>query len=473
VIRRDSVSSLKPYPEYVDSGVPWLGEIPEHWALRLGRACFKFQQDKNTGQKENTVLSLSYGKIIKKSDDKMHGLVPESLETYQIVNPGNLIIRATDLQNDKRSLRVGKVSDRGIITSAYICLVPNEAFGKDFIFYYLHALDLMKVFYGMGSGLRQNLEWSDFKKLAISIPPRADQLLIARYLDHKTAQIDRYIRAKKRLVALLEEQKRVIIDEAVTGKIDVRTGKPHAKYVDSGVEWLGMVPEGWRIEPAKSCYYEVDDRSESGNEELLSVSHITGVTPRSQKNITMFMAASNVGHKLCRSSDLVINTMWAWMGALGVASQIGIVSPSYGVYRRRNDCPLIDEFADQLLRARCYIDGYRLNSIGIRSSRLRLYPIVFLRLKVLVPSRAEQQAIAQYLARKTGAILLLQRKAQSTVETLNEFRSRLISDVVTGKLDVREAAARLPDLDATEPSIDEGELVDEEELEEELEGAAQ
>lgn len=136
---------LAPYPEYKDSGVSWLGKIPTHWNVKPGMALISQRKEKNVGMKESTVLSLSYGQIVVKPPEKLHGLVPESFETYQIADPGNIIIRGTDLQNDKTSLRVGKVRNRGIITSAYLCLQANEKINPDYAHLLLHGYDLMKI----------------------------------------------------------------------------------------------------------------------------------------------------------------------------------------------------------------------------------------------------------------------------------------------------------------------------------------
>mgnify|MGYP003585303872 CR=1 FL=1 len=153
------IQDIKPYPAYKDSGVTWLGYVPEHWEMEPGFAAFREKKIKNVGLKEQTVLSLSYGRIVIKPQDKLRGLVPESFETYQIVDPGDIIIRSTDLQNDWTSLRVGLVRDRGIITSAYLCFKTTDKLLSEYGYQMLHAFDLMKIFYGMGSGLRQNLDF--------------------------------------------------------------------------------------------------------------------------------------------------------------------------------------------------------------------------------------------------------------------------------------------------------------------------
>ena len=153
--------------------------------------------------------------------------------------------------------------------------------------------------------------------------------------------------------------------------------KPHAAYKDSGQDWLGSIPAHWSLLRAKRLFREVDERSKTGKEELLSVSHLTGVTPRRLKTVTMFMAASNVGHKVCRPDDLVINTLWAWMAALGVTRHTGLVSPAYGVYRPNEGGGMLPAYADHLLRTPMYAAEYQRRSTGVNSSRLRLYPEQF------------------------------------------------------------------------------------------------
>lgn len=152
--------------------------------------------------------------------------------------------------------------------------------------------------------------------------------------------------------------------------------KPYPAKKDSGVPWLGEVPEHWPERRAKYFYREADERSVMGDEELLSVSHKTGVTPRKQ-NVTMFLAESTVGYKICRPGDIAINTMWAFMGALGIARQVGLVSPAYGIYRPKRSDELNPEYLDRLLRIDAYKSEYMCRSTGINSSRLRLYPDEF------------------------------------------------------------------------------------------------
>lgn len=205
----------------------------------------------------------------------------------------------------------------------------------------------------------------------------------------------------------------------------------YASYQRGEHPWLDQIPSHWLEKRAKVSFREIDERSAEGNEELLSVSHMTGVTPRSQKNVTMFKAASYAGHKLCRPGDIVINTMWAWMGALGESRHTGIVSPAYGVYRLHREGTFVPGYLDYLLRTCAYISEYICQSTGIRSSRLRLYPDKFLRIPLLQPPIEEQQSIVGYLRAQDHEIAKLIRSKRRLIELLNEQKQTIIHRAVT------------------------------------------
>jgi type I restriction enzyme, S subunit len=207
--------------------------------------------------------------------------------------------------------------------------------------------------------------------------------------------------------------------------------KPHAAYKDSGQDWLGAIPAHWSLLRAKRLFREVDERSETGKEELLSVSHLTGVTPRRLKTVTMFMAESNVGHKVCRPGDLVINTLWAWMAALGVTRHTGLVSPAYGVYRPIEGSGILPAFAEHLLRTPLYAAEYQRRSTGVNSSRLRLYPDQFLRIPVLVPPVDEQLLIVRFLDWANGRLDRTIRAKRKVIALLNEQKQAIIQRAIT------------------------------------------
>ncbi len=236
--------SFPRYPAYKPSGVEWLGEVPEHWSLKPVFGVASQRDEDNKGMKEDNLLSLSYGNIVNKDINTSDGLLPESFETYQIVRPGDIVLRLTDLQNDKRSLRSALVTQTGIITSAYLTL-ESERIDSKFLNYLLRAYDVSKVFYSMGGGLRQSMKYADIKRMPLVIPAKAEQLAIATFLDHETAKIDALIAEQQRLIGLLQEKRQSVISHAVTKGLN-----PDAPMKDSGVEWLGEVPEHWDV---KSC----------------------------------------------------------------------------------------------------------------------------------------------------------------------------------------------------------------------------
>lgn len=209
----------------------------------------------------------------------------------------------------------------------------------------------------------------------------------------------------------------------------------YPNYRQPKMRWLPTVPEHWNEQRAKTFFREVDERSKTGQEELLSVSHLTGVTPRSQKNVTMFKAASYVGSKLCRPGDIVINTLWAWMAALGASRHVGIVSPAYGVYRPHHADSFNPAYLDYLLRTRAYVAEYIGRSTGIRSSRLRLYPNQFLDISLIQPPRPEQDQIVTYLRAQDAHIARFIKAKRDLIKLLTEQKLRIIDHAVTRGLD--------------------------------------
>jgi type I restriction enzyme S subunit len=233
---------MKKYDQYKNSGVEWLGEIPKHWKILPGLSFIYENKDRNKGMIRNTVLSLSYGKIRVKGENELTGLVPESFETYQFVNKGDLIFRPTDLQNDTVSLRSSISEYEGIITNAYLNLRFRSKANSKFYHYFFRSIDNNKIIYGLGSGLRQNISYLDFRRFQFPFPPIEEQIAIANFLDDKTTKIDQAIAIKQKQIELLKERKQIIIQEAVTRGLN-----ENVKLKDSGVEWIGEIPEHWEV----------------------------------------------------------------------------------------------------------------------------------------------------------------------------------------------------------------------------------
>lgn len=212
---------LDPNAKMKDSGIEWIGEVPEHWEVTPFFALVTELNRKNVGLVETNILSLSYGNIIQKPETRNMGLTPESYETYQIVESGEIVFRFTDLQNDKRSLRSAQVTQRGIITSAYMAVKP-QSIDSTYFAWLMRSYDLCKVFYAMGGGLRQSLKFEDVRRLPVLIPPVDEQSAITNTINAGTARIDALVEKTEQSITLLKERRAAFITAAVTGQIDLR-----------------------------------------------------------------------------------------------------------------------------------------------------------------------------------------------------------------------------------------------------------
>lgn len=272
---------------------------------------------------------------------------------------------------------------------------------------------------------------SELADIRLSLPSVETQRLIADYLDRETARIDALVAEKEKMLALLEEKRAALISRAVTRGLN-----PDAPLKPSGLDWLGNIPEHWQIERAKNLFIGRDQRSENGEEELLTVSHITGVTPRSEKDVYMFQADDKAGYKVCYPNDLVINTLWGWMGAMGVSAYLGIVSPDYHVYTTQGQ--LLPEFVDLLCRSKPFVAEVNRWSKGVWSSRLRLYPENFFEIRLPVPPRNEQIEIVKTIELSQRKSKLLTEALQQSISLAKERRAALITAAVTGQIPIEE-----------------------------------
>ena len=218
LITETVTKGLNPDVEMKDSGIEWVGEIPSNWETVFINQLFTQLKNKNTEMQETNLLSLSYGKIVRKNIETKEGLLPENFNGYNVINAGDIVLRLTDLQNDQRSLRCGIAKERGIITSAYVTLRNIRPLVNNYYYYLIHAYDIMKVFYGMGGGVRQGLTFDGLKKMRLLVPSIENQQQIADFLDEKCSKIDQTIEQKQVLIQQLEEYKQSLIYECVTGK---------------------------------------------------------------------------------------------------------------------------------------------------------------------------------------------------------------------------------------------------------------
>ena len=432
----------EPYPAYKASGVPWLEKVPEHWDVRRFRTiAIGFRNGITDLQLESGVTAHLVSRIETISDGvinytKVGYLTGESKHQPYLLEPDDFLISHINSYAKVGNSARYKGEKSLVHGMNLIRVTPLDSVVPAFLDYMLKS----EVFLGAmrracKPAINQvSVTTTAIKAIPFPFPPTHEQTAIVRFLDHADEQIQRYIASKKRLIALLEEERQAVIHQAVTRGLD-----PNAKLKPSGVESLGDLPEHWDVRRLKFSYSETDERSTTGSEELMSVSHKTGVTPR-KKNVTMFLAESNEGYKICRPGDIVVNTMWAYMAALGISRQTGLVSPSYGVYRPIRQDNLNHEYIDVLLRTETYRTAYVMLSTGITDSRLRLYADSFLGIYLLHPPVSEQATIVRFIHKATADIEAAIDLARGQIDLMEEYRTRLIADVVTGKIDVREAA---------------------------------
>lgn len=420
--------------EMKDSGIEWIGQIPKHWEVHPVYAYFEEGKTKNYRMQEQNLLSLSYGRIIRKDINTNGGLLPASFNTYNVVEAGDIIIRPTDLQNDKRSLRTGLVKEQGIITSAYIDLRPKDNVNSKYYHYLLHSYDVIKVFYNMGNGVRQGLNFSEFAKLLLLEPTTVEQKQIADYLDTKCSEIDATAEDIQKEISLLEEYKKSVITEAVTKGLN-----PDAEMKDSGIEWIGEVPKHWVTIRIGNAFSIRNERNYLPMEQvqLLSLYSGKGVFPTGEEGTTNSgnHAQTVADYKIVKKNDIVVNIILAWMGSLGISNYNGVVSPAYDVYIP-NEEKVVPHYYHYVFRTsgianECYRYGR-----GIMMMRWRTYSSEFKRIHVAFPPLEEQQQIADFLDTKCSEIdaIIADKKRQRGI--LAEYKKSLIYEYVTGKKEV-------------------------------------
>ena len=437
--------NYKPYPSYRSSNIEWVSDIPDEWLeVPFFTQCVPNDSD-NKGMTEDNLLSLSYGRIIRKNIETADGLLPASFETYQIVEKDNIVFRLTDLQNDKRSLRSAICTERGIITSAYLAVEPT-AIDADYFAYLMRSYDHTKVFYAQGSGLRQSLKYSDMKRLPLLAPPRKEQKQIAAFLDYETAKIDALIEKQQQLIALLGEKRQAVISHAVTKGLN-----PDAPMRDSGVEWLGEVPAHWgvlrlnsMIETRKGIAFKSSDFIDDGIP-VVKASDIKKLTIRTPSTYLSKEFLTNYPKAILKTDELVLSTVGSNPDVTKSAvGQIGKVPKKLdGCLLNQNTvvfCPnhksLSNQYLYFLLQADCYRDHLDLHAHGT-ANQSSLSIVDMLRFSGPLPPLIEQEKIATQLLQSDETMVHLIEKSKSTVELLQERRTAVISAAVTGKIDVR------------------------------------
>jgi type I restriction enzyme S subunit len=456
------IGGLKPYLAYKDSGVPSLGRIPEHWQVRRMRNAVEMRVsnvDKHSNEGEFAVRLCNYVDVYKHeriTEDlsfmRATALLSE-IERFKLQVGDVLITKDSESWTDIGVPALVKYSADDLLCGYHLALLrPFADVNGSFLFRVLQCAPIAYQFHVEANGVtRYGLSHSAIKAISLPVAPPSEQAAIARFLDNADARIRRYIRTKQALIKLLEEEKRAIVQRVITRGLD-----PNARLKPSGADWLGDVPQHWQVRRAKYLFREIDIRTMSGTEELLSLRMYRGLVPHKDVSSSPISADALIGYKKVEPGQIVMNRMRAAIGMFGVADQPGLVSPDYAVF-------IADDIADAEYYLRLFKTAsigavFRVESKGLgtgSSGFMRLYTDRFGTIKLPVPPKSEQGAIVKQLATETQEIERAEQRVQREISLLREFRSRLISDVVTGKLDVREAASKLPDIEPEAEPLDE------------------
>ena len=403
--------------EMKDSGVEWLGEIPKGWNVKKGKALYSITTGKLDANAEEPTGIYPFFTC---------SMFPKKINQYAfdceaLLVAGNGVVGFTQYYKGKFN-----AYQRTYVLSDFHNIYPL------FLKYYVSNNLKREVEQSSVGSVIQFIKLGDLQNFNIAFPEYKEQEKITEYLEMKCQKIDHIIEKTKSSIVEYKKFKQSIITQAVTKGI-----VPERLMKECDINWIGKIPQDWKVQRGKNLFIEINERSTTGEEELLTVSHITGVTPRKNKNVNMFMSESLVDYKICQEGDIAANTMWMWQGAIGVSKYYGVISPSYNTYRQKSDTYDAD-YLEYLLRIPQLVATYAAHSTGITASRLRLYPQGFFSILFPVPPRKEQQEIAVYLNKKIPQIDQLIIKKEKFVDELKSYKRSLIYEYVTGKKEVPE-----------------------------------
>lgn len=433
------------------------------WPSERLAMLFSENTEKNDLFSEKKALQFRYGEIISK---KQFEFTPDLIETYKkytIIQPNDIMINGLNLNYDFVSQRVAHVPTNGIITSAYICLRPRGNVNSRFYTYYLKALDSRKVLNGMGTGIRLTLSYDLMKNMPLPVPPRAEQDQIVRYLDWQVSKINRLIAAKKREIGLLKEQEQIQIS-----RIIVHGNYDDSDLVESGEQWIGSIPKTWITCRCKYLFSERNERSQEGQETHLSMSQKHGLVPDSMLDERRMLSESYAGGKICYEDDLVLNRLKAHLGVFSLAPQMGVISPDYTVLVPSKE-KINPQYAEHVLKSVKCRRELRIRVRGIIEGFWRLYTEDFNTIVIPLPPLSEQVQIVEQIEQYHAALQDAIGGIDKQIEKLQELRTRLISDVVTGQIDVRDV--EIPDFEYTpdNDAVDNDDDADDEDISEQEE----
>lgn len=421
-----------------DSGIPWIGQIPEHWEVVDVRRLFYEHSLQNKDLSEKNLLSLSYGNIIRKNIETNEGLLPASFNTYNIIDVGDIVFRFTDLQNDQRSLRTGLVKERGIITSAYVTVRKKSDLSSSYFHKLFHTYDTCKVFYSFGGGVRQSMKFEDLQKLPVLVPPIEEQERIAAWLDEKCGEIDELVEVEQLMISDLEAYRQAIITEAVTHGLNSTR-----RLKKTSIQGISGIPEEWNeVNLLKVIYFrarlgwrglKAEEYVDEGYPFLSAFNIVSNNLQWANLNFINKQRYDESPEIKLSLNDILIVKDGAGIGKcarvenmpLGestVNSSLGVITVSEKLYYSYLFYFFLSTpFQNNVYFLKNGMGVPHLTQENMKSVRIPLPPIL------------EQKMIADYLDAKCAEIDELIKVKQEKIETLKQYRQSLIFEAVTGK----------------------------------------
>tara|TARA_Y100000780_G_scaffold148373_1_gene133663 strand:- start:8053 stop:9348 length:1296 start_codon:yes stop_codon:yes gene_type:complete len=429
----DALAKLPAYEFYKSTGIEWLSEIPNEWNVEKAKWLF-LRAERPVIKDDGIVTCFRDGQVTLRSNRRTDGFTNAIKEHgYQGIRKGDLVIHAMDAFAGA----IGVSDSDGKSTPVYAACVPRipNLVNPSFYAYYMRDLALSGFIVSLAKGIRErstDFRFNDFAKLPLPLPSLEIQTKIVSFLDKKTTQIDEAITIKEKQIALLKERKQIIIQKAVTQGLD-----PNVPMKDSGVDWIGEIPEHWEVKRLKYVLEESSERSKTGEEPLFMVSQVHGLVVRADYHDKSEVAASNIDNKIVHKNDLVFNKLKAHLGVF-FKSNIdykGLVSPDYAVYRCK--AHIVDaKLLELLFRHPSYIEQFIIRATGIVEGLIRLYTGDLFDISVPIAPEKEQLEILSHIEKQSKTFERVVDLQQRQIEKLKEYKTTLISSAVTGKIKV-------------------------------------
>lgn len=420
---------MKAYSEYKAMNLPWLKAIPAHWEIRRNKNVFtEMKEEVGEHSSEYTLLSLTLNGIIPRDMDA-GGKFPSDFGKYKVVKKGYMAFCLFDVDETPRT--VGLSNFDGMLTGAYTIMNVSNINPRYILYYYL-ALDNGKLLKPLYTGLRKTINVNTFQSTKIPVPPRTEQDQIVRFLDWKISMVNRLINTKRKEIKAIDAMKRSMVSSAVTRGLN---SSVPMKF--SGVKWLGDKPAHWQAIKLRQILHPVSVKNHP-ELPLLSVVREQGVIVRdvTDKEANHNYIPDNLsGYKVVKKGQFAMNKMKAWQGSYGISDYTGIVSPAYFIFDVSFDNL---EYFHYAIRSKVYVNFFAQASDGIRVGQWDLQMDKMKEIPFIIPPADEQVAIVDYIKRTLPQYDVAIEKLSTEVETLEEYKTKLITDVVTGKIDVRD-----------------------------------